>query len=151
MKVLFATNLSIAGCQSNEARVNGKNITIVAMGDPFGAMFTGNSRESELAEIIFCRELVDVQMPDIDGLVVATEGDECLFKASVVLAHARKAKEEWQLGLHLVSTSRPGWAENHDVVFHSSHEPGTGGVNGAGMMRYILERFLATGKLTGRF
>lgn len=151
MRVLFATNGSIAGHTSNEAKVNGQNVAVIAMGEPFGIMFGEETRQAELAEIIFCRELIDTQYPDLRGMVVAVEGSGNLDQAAVIFAYAKERSQSEPLGLHLVAVKEPDWLEKYGGVFHPITEGETSAVNAPRMMRYILERYLATGRLTGKF
>lgn len=151
MRVLFATNGSVAGHRANAEIVNGQNVAVLAMGLPFGGMFKDEERQDRVAEIIYSPELINTQHPDLRGVVVAVEGGIAIDRAEVILAHAWEMRQYAPLGLHLVAEDQPDWLSKYEGKFHPIANGKASPVNAPRMMRYILERYLATGQLSGSY
>lgn len=151
MRVLFATNGCVAGHRANVEIVNGKNVAVLAMGLPFAGMFKDEYRPERVAEIVYSQELINTQHPDLRGVVVAVEGEIEIDRAEVILAHAWELRQYAPLGLHLVAEEQPDWLSKYQGKFHPVTNGKASPLNAPRMMRYILERYLATGQLSGRY
>lgn len=73
MKALFATYRDIRGVESNEAKSNGANVAVIAMGTPLVDLIDSSKLEEqteEIIELLYVNQLIDAQLPDLDQLVI---------------------------------------------------------------------------------
>jgi len=155
VKTLFATYREIRGVESNEAKSNGANIAIIAMGSPLLAATKPSKNDEQVDELIrllYVNQLVDAQLPDLDQLVIylGHHGIEETFGLGAYFLSKNQAGNVLFVSCDCDTKKKNLQYQNLNLpkdrarIFQFSHADG---LETDRVMQVLLQRFLALGTL----